>query len=171
MNTSVFLTLLRSIVRQRQECFSRPSFMTYHQYDCADAFECKDWINGGEAYANLVYLFSCPFCQDLLNSLLFFQQEGSHDTLLDAASTSRSSVSSRNSSLSLLQGCILARLDVLDSCQWALAVTAFRSIGCLVYTLLLELATRGSDGASLVLPSIVAMAPSSCPTWITHVYF
>jgi len=114
-------------------------------------------------------LFSCPFCQDLLDSLLFFQQESSHDALLHATSTSRTSVRTRNSSLSLLQGGILVGLHVLNSWQTAIAVTAFGSIGPLVYALLFELATRSSHGASLVLPSVVGMTSRSCPTRITHV--
>ena len=125
---------------------------------------------GGEAYASLVCLFSCSFCQNLLDSLLFFQQESSHDTLLDAVGASRTSVSSGDGSFSLLQRSVLARLDVLDSWQWALAVTAFRPIGGLVYALLLKLATRGSHRASLVLPSVVGMTSRSSPTWISHVY-
>jgi hypothetical protein len=116
---------------------------------------------------SLIY-FSSSLGQNLLDSLLFFQQESTHDTLLDTSGTARTTVSTRNSSLSLLGSVVFTGSEVLDTWQRSLAVAAFWSFGGLVNRLGLQSSTRGSYTLGLVLPSVVGMASNSRPAAIGH---
>lgn len=57
---------------------------------------------------------------------------------------------------------------MLDSLQNILAITALGSISRLVYSFLLQDATRGSCGSRLVRSSVVGMASHPCPAMIRH---
>ena len=62
-------------------------------------------------------LFSSSLSQDLLDCLLFFQQKCAHDTLLDAVGADSTTISTRNSSLPLLQRMVLRGFNVLDALE------------------------------------------------------
>ena len=113
-------------------------------------------------------LFTSSLCQDLFNSLLFFQQKRPHDTLLHACCTSRTTIGTANLTFSLLESMVLCRLNVLNSLKGALAVTASWSLGCLVPTLCLQRATWSPNSNCLVLLSIVGVTTYSRPTTIRH---
>jgi len=101
----------------------------------------------------LLEWFICLFLslgQDLLDCLLLLQQERSHDALLDALGGEASSVGTADCALTLLQGVVLCRSDVLDSLQRHLAVTASWSLGGLLVALCHQLAAWRSDGAGRV---------------------
>ena len=82
-------------------------------------------------------LFSSSLGQDLLDCLLFFQKEGTHDAFLHTVGASRTSVSTRDSTFSLLGSVVFAGSNVLDSRKHTFAVTADGSLGLLVNSLCL----------------------------------
>jgi hypothetical protein len=86
------------------------------------------------------YLFvglfgSSSLRKHLLDSLLFFQQEGSHDALLDTDAAATSSVDTRDGTFSLLHGMVFGGSNVLDSLKRRFAITTLGSLGLFVDTL------------------------------------
>lgn len=64
---------------------------------------------------------------------------------------------------------VLGVPDVFDSLQRSLAIATFGSLGGLVHSLHLQLATGSSDRTSLVLSSVVGVASHSGPTGVRHI--
>jgi len=76
----------------------------------------------------LFYLFINTWLlgrHQFLDSLVFLQQESSHNSSLDASCTYSTSINSANSPLSLLTVCVLGSGHLLDSINAALAVCTF----------------------------------------------
>ena len=113
-------------------------------------------------------LLASSLCQNLLDSLLLFQKECSHDTRLDTGSTGGSTISPSDGSFALLEGVNLARLYVLDSLQNSLTVTASGSLGGLVDSLRLELTTGSADASNTMLSGVVRVAGVSCESVVRH---
>jgi hypothetical protein len=121
-----------------------------------------------ELFISAFNLLASSLCQNLLDSLLFLQKESSHDARLDTGGTAGSSVSTGDLAFALLQSMIFGRLDVLNSLQGSLAITASGSLGGLVDSLRLQSSTGSSDASSTMLSGVVRVTACSCPTVITH---
>jgi hypothetical protein len=107
--------------------------------------------------------------QYLLDSLLFFQQKGTHDALTDTAVAQGSSVHTRDGSDPLGSPTVFRRLQRRNAGQGSLAVTAFDRRALFVHSLAFENASRGTNGTELVLLRIVRVAGALArPTGIRH---
>lgn len=111
---------------------------------------------------------SLTFCQYLLDSLLFFQQEGAYDALFEASRAARSSVGTGDGAFSLFQIGIGSLLQMLNARKRGLAIGAFRSLGRLLNLTSRQLATGSTSRTDTVRFGVVRMTSGTCVASITH---
>ena len=95
-----------------------------------------------------------------LDNLLFFDQESADDSLTNTKVTSGSTVSTRDSSLSLLQRTHMHRAHILDPRKLAFAVTTDGLAGLLGKVLDGQLSTGSLNLSDLVRLGVVCLSTS-----------
>jgi len=104
---------------------------------------------------------------DPLDSLVFLQQESSHNSSLDTSPTGATTIGPADRTLSLLGILVSGICHALDSEEAALAIGADGSLGLLLDDLGHEATTRGLDGCRAT--GFGGVMPSyKCDTFIRH---
>jgi hypothetical protein len=108
------------------------------------------------------------FRQYLLDRLLFFQQEGSHNSLTNTGMASGSTVTTTDCTFSFGGSSIFGRFHVLDSGKNFLAIGATGSFGGFGHTLTLQGTTRHTNGPQFGGSRIVRVASVLRPAIVRH---
>jgi len=135
--------------------------MKHSQQLFDDLFLVKSFVFG-------LFLCSLTLCENLLDSLLFFQKKGSNNSLAHTLCTKTSTIGSGHSSLPLLEVLVIRSLYVLDSLKGQFAITASRSLGLFDHNLGTEFASRSPDGLDLVGSGVVRLTADACVATISH---
>jgi hypothetical protein len=93
--------------------------------------------------------------QDSLDDLLFLNQKGSDNSLLDTVGTSRPTVSSRHGLVGLGDLSVLSGSQSGDTSQGVTTVTTLGSGGSLLDVLSDQLSTRGLNDLDLIRSGVV----------------
>jgi hypothetical protein len=101
---------------------------------------------------------------------LLFQQESPNNPLLDTSSTATSTISTRDSPLTLLQILVCRTLEVLDTRQGIFAVGTAWSLGGFNDFLGNVTTSRGADGSDAVGPCGVGVTSCTGNSVVCHFY-
>ena len=142
--------------------------MTWHKYYVPESSKIKRRNIALLQYYIALFL-SLTFCQNLLDGLLFLQQESSNDALFEASGAAAASVGPGYSSFPLFQIRVGGLFKVLDSRKGRFAVGTLGALGGLVDLASRQFATRGTRRADLVGLGVVRMASGACVAIVTHV--
>jgi len=118
-------------------------------------FNRKSTSNNRSSLALLLSLL-----HDLLDNLLFLNQECANDTVLDAVGTSGTAVGTLDGLLWSGDAGIFARTQSRDTREFDAAVTAFWRSALLLQVQISELASGSLDNADLVRLSVVRLSPT-----------